>query len=664
MDIKELEKQFGISDNEEKIDDENKNQELEDIINLLNSPEDEIININNNTDVFEGLSQEELDLLMKEDENISIDDIETDVINDISVYDNKNNVDDEEIIQRLNNIEEDEASIEEENIQESHIEQEMTEEEFKKLVKSSKKEKPSILIIGSIVVLISLILFTSIFFIIAIKRANNIIIQNEIEKDNLISKYTPSDKNTIYFDMAQSIDDEILILEKMKIGQLNTIFYFKNKINPINYRITLTDSDKNLYAMELNFNQDGYNEEYSILRFDPIDSDVENLILTFESISTNEKAEFNLDFNTKLENEKIKYINSKITNDFGDFTVNINYAAFSDTSTRVDYTIEPKGQVNYSIQQGALGEENYIKLKEGDIHIGPLGDKPISTSIENKVIGRMDFKNIQDFDNNVILEFDSIYKKYLVNKKISLDSINNGNISYNFDKYKVFLEGIHKFDNKYVLVLHSEDTTISTENRPDDYNRTEIKLDVELMATNSNGTEIIISPTEIRSAIYGTDIIFELDNHQMSILNMVSSNDIEINIKSALIKQKNVVLPINLNRTMEREIISHKIMEEQISNAFISRIQNINSKNIEGFSSEVLNDEKLINEYSLLSNDKKQSSISIISKNLDGEHLEAIVQEAIQIKDNDNIIVSYKTHKIKANNIENQWTIYYDEIIK
>ena len=65
MDIKELEKQFGISDNEEKIDDEDKNQELEDIINLLNSPEDEIININNNTDVFEGLSQEELDLLMK-----------------------------------------------------------------------------------------------------------------------------------------------------------------------------------------------------------------------------------------------------------------------------------------------------------------------------------------------------------------------------------------------------------------------------------------------------------------------------------------------------------------------------------------------------------------------------------------------------------------------
>ena len=280
MDIKELEKQFGISDNEEKIDDENKNQELEDIINLLNSPEDEIININNNTDVFEGLSQEELDLLMKEDENISIDDIETDVINDISVYDNKNNVDDEEIIQRLNNIEEDEASIEEENIQESHIEQEMTEEEFKKLVKSSKKEKPSILIIGSIVVLISLILFTSIFFIIAIKRANNIIIQNEIEKDNLISKYTPSDKNTIYFDMAQSIDNEILILEKMKIGQLNTTFYFKNKINPINYRITLTDSDKNLYAMDLNFNQDGYNEEYSILRFDPIDSNVKNLILT------------------------------------------------------------------------------------------------------------------------------------------------------------------------------------------------------------------------------------------------------------------------------------------------------------------------------------------------------------------------------------------------
>ncbi len=658
MDIKELEKQFGISNNEEKIDDENKKQELEDIINLLNSSEDEIINIENNAEVFEGLSQDELDILMKEDENISIDDIETDFINDISVYDNKNNVDDEEIIQKLNNIAEDEALIEENSIQE------ISEEDFRKFIQSSKKEKSNILIVGSIIFLISLILFTSIFFIVAIKRANNIITQNEIEKDNLISKYTPSDKNTIYFDMAQSIDSEILILEKMKIGKLNTAFYFKNKIDPIKYKIFLTDSNEKLYAMDLNFNQDGYNEEYSILRFDPINTSVKNLILVFESISTNEKVEFNLDFNTKLENEKIKYINSKITNDFGDFTVNINYAVFSDTSTRFDYTIEPKEQINYSIQQGALNEENYIKLKEGDIHIEPLSNKPVSTNIENKVIGRIDFKNIQDFNNNIILEFDSIYKKYIVNKNLSLDSINNGNISYNFDKYKVFLEGIHKFDNKYVLVLHAEDTTLSTENRPEDYNRAEVKLDLELIATNSNGTEIIISPTEIRSATYGTDIIFELDNNQMSTLNMIASNDIKINIKSALIKQKSVVLPINLSRSMEREIISHKIMEEQISNAFVSRIQNINSKNIEGFSSEVLNDEKLINEYSLLSNGKKQSSISIISKNLDGEYLEAIVQESIQMKEEDNTIVSYRTHKIKANNKENQWIIYYDEIIK
>ena len=134
MDIKELEKQFGISNNEEKIDDENKKQELEDIINLLNSSEDEIINIENNAEVFEGLSQDELDILMKEDENISIDDIETDFINDISVYDNKNNVDDEEIIQKLNNIAEDEALIEENSIQE------ISEEDFRKFIQSSKKK--------------------------------------------------------------------------------------------------------------------------------------------------------------------------------------------------------------------------------------------------------------------------------------------------------------------------------------------------------------------------------------------------------------------------------------------------------------------------------------------------------------------------------------------
>ncbi|WP_317366803.1 hypothetical protein [uncultured Tyzzerella sp.] len=665
MDIEELGKKLGITDeeNSNKASDE----ELEDLISLLNSPEEDLINVENNTDTFEGLSQEELDILMKQDDDIDLDDIETDVINDVYVYDENEGIPTEETLNNINKeYEENNEPEEYENTDEEKLVISDTSEENKKIKKPKKDvDKQGIIILLSIIFLSVLIVITIIFFVVAIKRANNIAIQKEIEKDTLVSKYTPEDKNTVYFDMAQEIDNETIILEKVYINQLDTTFYFKNKIEPMKYNITLIDSDKNLYPMDLNFTKDAENEENSILRFDTIIGNNKDLKLTFESISTGEKAEFNLNFNANLEEEKIIYINSKAKNNFSGYNIDINYAQFGDKSSRVDYTIEPTGDINHKIYQGGVNETDYVKLKENDTYINPLGNKPISVNIDNKVIGRMDFANIKNKKGSIVLEFDNIYKKYDLNKKVSLNDLKDGNISYNFDKYKLFIEGMPKFDNKYVLVLHTKDTTISTENRPNDFNNVETSLDVEISAISSSGMEVIIAPTEVKSARYGTDIIFELDNKQMSILNTVSPNNMYINIKSALLKEDKLSVPLNLNRGMQRETISHQIMEEQILEAFKSRVQNRNSINaIKGFSSDVLDNDSLKQYYMSLPNKKINSTIDIISKNLGDEYLEAIVQESIQIKDGDNVKVVYTLHKIKANYNENKWTIYSDEIVK
>lgn len=700
MSIEDLERQLGLSNDTEAEEDEGKKKELDDILNLLNGSEDDDIVIDSNSDKFEGLSQEELDILMREDESIDIDDIDIDAINDISVYDNKEDVPEEEILEKLDNLEmqeelsqeqdlsEDESislddlnqddslnskeELNQENIEKNNVkEKKSPQEAIKKLVSISKKEntkhnsdKLSILIIGGIVFLIILILVTIIFFTVAINKVNNNTLTKKIEKDTLIAKYTPSDKNTVYFDSAKTIDEETIILEKVKVDKVNTTFYFKNKIDITKYNIVLTDESYNLYALDLNFTQDGENEDYSILRFSPINGTISNLTLYIQSVSSGEKIKFDLDFNMKLEDEKIKYINSRANNSFGDFEVNVNYAIFSETSTRVDYTIQPKDDAQYYIQQGVLGETNYIKLKENNVEIHALSDIPISTTLDNKIIGRMDFENINSHNSTIVLQFDNIYKKYLINEKVSLNSINSKGVSYEFDKYKLVLENMPKFDNKYVLVAHAKDTTISTENRADDYNHTEVKLDVEITATSSDGVEVIISPTEIKSASYGTDIIFELDDSQMSILNNISTSDLSVNVKSALMKEKSVSVPIDIKRSMDRETLAHQIVEEQIANYFNSRIQNNTSKNIKGFSNEVLNNEKLSSLYYNLPKGKKQSYVNVVSRNIENDYLEAIIQEAIQVKDGDNVKVYYRIHKIKANNVENQWTIYYDEIIK
>lgn len=634
MDIEELGKKLGITD------DENNNKasdgELEDLINLLNSPEEEIINIENDSESF-GLSQEELDLLMSQDDNTE-NDVSEEISEEVEVFETSG--------------------------------EELSDDALLKFAEQTKKhdsdnKKNRIIIISSIIFLSLLIIFTIIFFTIAINKVNNLNVQKEIEKDKLASRYNPENKNTIYFDMAKDIDGKTLILEKAHISKLNTTFYFKNKIDLMKYNIVLTDSNENLYPMDLNFTVDDTNEDNSILRFDTIIGNNKDFRLIFESIATGEKAEFNLKFDINLEEEKIIYLNSKLKNSFNGYNININYAQFSDNSSIIDYTIEPTGEVNHKIYQGRVNKTDYVKLKQDDRYISPIGNKPFITSIDDKIIGRMDFSNIEDKTEDVILEFDEIYKRYDLNKKISLNDIKNGNISYEFDKYKLFIEGMPKFDNKYVLVLNAKDTTISTENRPSDYDNIETILDVEISAVNSNGVEIIISPTEIKSAKYGTDIIFELDEYQMGILSSISPNNIYVNVKSALLKEDKVIIPLNLSRGMEREIIPHQIMEEQILNSFKSRLENRNSvNNIKGFTSDVLSNDVLMKEYTSLPNKKLKSDITIISKNIDEEYLEAIIQEAIQIKDGDNIKVIYMTHKIKANSEKNQWYIYSDEIIK
>lgn len=644
MDIEELGKNLGITDDES--DNKASDEELEDLINLLNSPEEDIINIENDSESF-GLSQEELDLLMSQDDNI-----------EINTENNVSEESSEEII-KTEEFEVFETSGEE-----------LSDDALLKFAEQTKKhdsdnKKNRIIIISSIILLSLLIIFTIIFFTIAINKVNNLNIQKEIEKDKLASKYNPENKNTIYFDMAKDIDGKTLILEKAHINKLNTTFYFKNKVDLMKYNVVLTDSNENLYPMDLNFTVDNTNEDNGILRFNTIIGNNKDFRLIFESIATGKKAEFKLKFDINLEEEKIVYLNSKLKNSFNGYNININYAQFSDNSSRIDYTIEPTGEVNHKIYQGRVNKTDYVKLKQDDRYISPIGNKPFITSIDDKIIGRMDFANIEDKTEDVILEFDEIYKKYDLNKKVSLNDIKNGNISYEFDKYKLFIEGMPKFDNKYVLVLNAKDTTISTENRPSDYDNIETILDVEISAVNSNGVEIIISPTEIKSAKYGTDIIFELDEYQMGILSGISPNNIYVNVKSALLKEDKVIIPLNLSRGMEREIIPHQIMEEQILNSFKSRLENRNSvNNIKGFTSDVLSNDVLMKEYTSLPNKKLKSDITIISKNIDEEYLEAIIQEVIQIKDGDNIKVIYMTHKIKANSEKNQWSIYSDEIIK
>ena len=109
--------------------DEKESQELEDIINLLNSSEDDLIDLDGlNSEVFEGLSKEELDKITQLDEELNVDEIETDVISSVSVYDEKE-VDEDEVLKRMKDAEEEENQEEQdiEKISNKDIDQSLDE---------------------------------------------------------------------------------------------------------------------------------------------------------------------------------------------------------------------------------------------------------------------------------------------------------------------------------------------------------------------------------------------------------------------------------------------------------------------------------------------------------------------------------------------------------
>ena len=614
------------------------------------------------------LSQDALDSLIEEDKKEEENILSQDALDSLIEEDKK---------EEKNLEKEDSMEIKEDinNTQENIEEETMGMEEFMKFVAESKdrnshsdtkSKKTTIIMLSTIIVLIILIILTIIFFTISISKINKINTEKAIENDNNVAKYIPEDENTVYLDMAREIDGESIVLEKIHLNLEELTLYFNNNINTKKYNIVLTDSSSNLYPMDIDFTRNGFEENSTILRFKAIKENVEGLVLKFESLETGDKMEFNLNFDAKIIPKEVKYINSQVVNKFDGFNININNAIFTDSSSKIDYSIEPNQNSSYKIQLGSATQKDYIKLKQDGVEIGPLGYKPVSSFIDKNLLGSMEFKNVPNQNGNIILEFNNIYKRYDINKILAQSDINSGNIVYDFDNYKIFIEGIKLFGDKYVLVAHAEDKNIPIGNRSENVTHVELSLNVELIAQNVDGSEIIIAPTEVKSAKIGTDMIFELDESQMAGL---YGKDVKVNIKSALIKLKPIQIPLSLERGMDRPIIGHQIMQEQITNAFSSRmaykLEGKDISKIEGFSKQVLDNKNTMNEYAPMGKMKNPKyDLQFISTNLNQDNLEAIVQEVYQYELDSQVKTFYVKHKIKANYVEGNWTITYDEIIR
>lgn len=666
MDLRKLEEELGIENySEEEL--EKSNEEVEDIINLLNSSEDGAISLE------EDNSEQTLEELIEKDENTEIEEIDTEVIKDISTYDDENNKVPEDIISKIEDIEnesneENNEQNNQENIEneEEHISIEEFEEET-----SKDFEIHSAIIYFTIFALIAVIAIFSVFFVFAIKKANEINLEKQIEKENekIQASNIPKEANSAYIGIAEKIDSIPITLEKISVDSEYLKLFLISDMEYQKYKFSLTNSEK-FYPMDINFVKKI--DDKIELRFYNDNTLFEEYTLNIESLETGEKTKFTFKIPKIEKSEKIKYLNHITENKKDGFCVNITGGKFCENGTSIYYSIQSQPESNFEIQQGFLSKNDLITLKEENKPIEILNKKPLISNFDDKLtLGRIDFEKVSNYNSNLVLSFNDLYKKYKINKIINLNQLqsnkNSNGIEIEFDKYKLFIEGMPIFDDTLVLVFHCEDSSISTENKSQSVNRVQSFLNAEIYLTTKSGMEVVIKPTEVKSADVGTDMIFKLSETEKNLLNNTSPSNIKINIDSALIKTDDVHMPINLSKAMEKELIVDKIMEEQIKSAFLSRLDyKYSSKNsIKGFAENILQDKDLMQEYEKDVNKLNPSyEVLILSKRLEGNEIYAIVQEFEKYELNGANNTTYKTHKIKAIYENNEWNIVEDEIIK
>ncbi len=319
MDLKKLEEALGI----ESLPEEDINQvsqEVEEIMGLLNENEDGIISLD---------KEESLEELMERDKNTELEDIDTDLINDISVYDTERAELSEEDKEKIEDFEE----IENENIEE--LGEALSFEDFAKEISedeldSSKEPLLSNTVIYSIVgILFFAIIIFSIFLAIAFKKVNSINLEKQIQRENekVQATFLPEENNAAYLGIVNEIDGIDVTLEKIAIDSKYIKIYITSNIDYAKYDFILTDGGQKLYPTDINFVKQG--EGKFEIRFYNDDTILNEYELNIRSIQTGETSIFKFKMPKIEKDNNMRYLNNITEKKADNFSLNITGGSFT-----------------------------------------------------------------------------------------------------------------------------------------------------------------------------------------------------------------------------------------------------------------------------------------------------------------------------------------------
>lgn len=659
--LKETEKETYKSDETKEIKEPEEITEEIEKIDEEDSLEDEAVKKELDT-VF--ANDDEIDYdkaindLLAEDAKTELAEIDYDYINDVSIYDTVRKDEGEEI-----------AEIKEQ------ISEELKEEEEKE-----KKSYTVFYIIIGALIGITTIMCVVFFIFISIYGNTQKADKSQQQKPVLTQpEYKANNANYIYMTQIADYEGREIKLTKMLVDTAATVFYFDSYIDAQKYNITLIDNNNIMYNMDLSFIQaTDPSEEHkgSILRFEPISKKAKSIKLIISNPETSTKIEFPFVFGETITDTPIKYVtkqNKSSKEDSLNMDITIDNAVFSSAGSRIEYTVRWDNR-NYSIVHGNSKNDDYISLKEGASAVKKSKNHPSVYSFNNGefLLGRMDFESVKNLNSDLEVTFNSLYKKYDINKDISANSLavggENKNFEINVDNYKIVFEGLGFFDDQYVLVFHGEDTSIKNNKNNEFNNRVEVQADVQLIATADSGMEIVLDG-KCMSAQYGTDMVIPINESAKGFLENISRSKLNIRINSVLVKAPDVTIPIKLSRFSDIADETRKRAENNIISSFEDRLAYKSSTKslgaIGGFDAKLIQNKDLMSNYEPQElTEKAQYSAQIVASCLIDDRYYAVVQEVWKGVNGIKEPHFYRTHKVLAYKTDLGFNIKYDNIIK
>lgn len=504
------------------------------------------------------------------------------------------------------------------------------------------------------------------------------------EKSERISNHTISNTdqtynnlNFVFLEDEVDFEDSSLILNKVLIDNVATIFYFNKSIDEQKYHFSLTDNYGTRYSLDLpTVIQKGIvkDDNPTILKFEGLNKNAKSIDLKLTNIETKEETSFYffVDKNSVVSSSKYLTTPMRIQTNSPSIVASIENAVFSNSGTNISFKLEWQDDSEV-IQMGSNYKSELISLKEGGKTILPKYSSVHKYNFdeEKTILGRLEFDAVRNLDSKLNLKFKDIYRKTYINKDIPVSKLlsrtENSSEVFQLNNYKVVLEAMGKQGSNYILTVHTEDTGVLAYSKDSNEfnNLVNTMLEAQLVCESVGGAEIIIDGENFNGDV-GSDIVFNAS--AIMDLNIPIEN-MTLRVKSVMMKIDEVGAYLDLSKVKYYPDTNTNKALDTITSAFRSRLAyksgEIDEDDIKSFSPEVLSSTRLMRNYKQLSlTEPAFYSAQVISYSLEDKKFMGVIAESWEGIEENEYKEFFRTHKVIAErNEQGDFIITSDTIL-